>query len=1053
MRNLREITGTVEELELALAAEIKDAQSGDPLTPVGVLIGGTLQRPYLQRRVAEINEGLVNVRFFTPSDLALAVAEKQRIVAGELPLPPMADRVLLREIAVEHTGYFEGVREMGGFSEALFQVFRELRQAGHDEVSLADLLGKSCETAEKGAALAELFSTFIERRRGFYGADDCLAAPSEIEIPFSALLAYGLTDPSQAVRDLLELIAESCPVAVLLPKLEGTAAAGLAELDAWLNGQVESSSTAPALKNSPPPSDLNATRSRLFLERRSSRSGGTKGDGSLLIASTPDPHREVREAVRQALAWAADGIGFHEMAITYREAELYRPIIEAVLNEARIPAYLHEGTPISERPLGRRVVALLDLIEGDLGRREVMDFLADANLPDETRERYAASAPRWDQLSKQAGVVGGLQDWQERLTAFATDLRADDREWKQAEADRADQLREFVTQLAADLADHSRVAGWRAHLGSLRQLLSTYVDGHEQILEPLNGLDRFESLDEETTFERFIEVVRNAIETLRSDEVLGQRPGAFGLRGINVLDTNSLQFLSFRAVAILGISERSFPPPPRQTPLLLDHERRRLTEAGGKRVPQRAFGPDTEPLQFRLATEAARERLLVSYPRKGSEGGKPKLPSYFLRAVAEAATGERVDAEHLPSQLAGSPIYRHAAGSRIGADEPANAISAAERDRTIVERSPALGEAVLAAAEPRLAWARQARDARDGNSLTPYDGVLSARGREHLDQILSGHFSPSSLEGYASCPHKYLLGNVLGVRRHEEPEAAVRIDPRDRGTLLHRILERFMAEDPDAGQVRVQGKREPQRLLQIAEQEFELCVERGETGYPLFWAYDKEELREDLRRWLDSERADERAAALTEGAYEVRFGFRAHGNDDSPLSTDEPLKITAEGVELKIAGKIDRLNWAAGEGFRVVDYKGGRPSSEFKDGSLLLGGRAVQLPLYQLIAAELLGMKASDGDAEYQYGTRRGNYDRRRFTGATMAERRPDVERLLAGIATAVRAGELLRDPKDERTCGWCDFDSVCPTGRSRQIDRKSKAAAAKRFAALREIQ
>lgn len=1055
MTPLRSITGTLEELEVALAEEIRCAQADDPLAPIGVLIGGTLQRPYLQRRLADINGGIVNVRMLTESDLGLIMGEGQRVLAEELPLPPLADRVLLREIAVEHEGYFEEVRETPGFSSALFQLFRELRRAGHDAESLPEALAGSCETREKAQALTELFQEFMARRSGFYGADDCLADPGPLDPPFAQLFTYGVTDPPQALRDLLLGVAASCPVTVLRPAVSGAASSGLAELDAWLAEERVERLTLEPPASSTPASDLASTRRRLF-DRGSIEAAGPQtpaSDGSLTIASAPDPHREVREAVRQAIAWADSGLGFHEIAIAYREAEVYRPIVEAVLNEARIPAYLHEGTPISERPLGRRVIALLDLLEGDLGRREVMDFLADARLPDATRERYEVSAARWDQISKEAGVVNGLEDWTSRLAAHAAALREDDREWKRERADSVERLRDFVSQLALGLSNHDAVGGWRAHLDSLRRLLITYVEDHEQILEPLDGLDRFDALDEETTWERFIEVVRSAIETLRSDDVLGQRPGAFGIRGVNVLDTNSLQFLRFEAVAVLGLAERAFPPPPRQTPMLLDHERARVSEAGGKRVPLRAFGSDREPLQFRLVTEAARHRLLLSYPRKGQQGGQPRLPSYFLRAIAEAATGTRIDAERLPEQLADSGIYSHAVGSRIGAASAEDAISPAERDRSIIEADPALGEMALASVEPRIAWAREARLARLESRLTPYDGVLSETGREQLANVIRGSFSPSSLEGFATCPHKYLLNNVLGVGRTEEPEALIRISPLDRGTLLHRVLERFMCEQPGDGETKVHGASEETRLLAIAEEEFDLCVERGETGYPLLWHYDAEELRGDLRRWLASERADPRATEFSEGAYEVRFGYRGSGDGDPKLSTEEPLKIIAGGAELRIAGKIDRLDWAEGKGFRVVDYKGGTPPSEFKDGARLLGGRALQLPLYSLVAAELLGMEPSDGSAEYQYATRRGSYERRRFTGEAMADRREKVDQLLGGIANAVNAGEFQRSPKESRMCDWCDFNPVCPTARWQQIERKSDDDVAVRLAELREIE
>ena len=91
-------------------------------------------------------------------------------------------------------------------------------------------------------------------------------------------------------------------------------------------------------------------------------------DETLRLVSAADPTLEVRAAARACLAWAAAGIPFHRMAISYRHADTYRPLVDTVFREAGIPVYLHEGTPLSELPLGRRVLALIDLLDADLER-------------------------------------------------------------------------------------------------------------------------------------------------------------------------------------------------------------------------------------------------------------------------------------------------------------------------------------------------------------------------------------------------------------------------------------------------------------------------------------------------------------------------------------------------------------------------------------------------------------------------------------------------------------------------------------------------------------
>ena len=69
--------------------------------------------------------------------------------------------------------------------------------------------------------------------------------------------------------------------------------------------------------------------------------------------------------------------------------------------------------------------------------------------------------------------------------------------------------------------------------------------------------------------------------------------------------------------------------------------------------------------------------------------------------------------------------------------------------------------------------------------------------------------------------------------------------------------------------------------------------------------------------------------------------------------------------------------------FRVIDYKSGSGSGLPKDGQLD-GGRALQLPLYLLAGAKLLGIDPSAGEAEYQVVSRRGRLKRIGFSGADL---------------------------------------------------------------------
>ena len=133
----RVITGPSLALENRLAEEVGAAREADPLTPICVLVGGTLLRPYLQRELARRSGGIANVHFLTPADFSLILGERAMWAAGRMPLPPLADRILLRQLVADEGGYFEPVRETPGLSDALYRLVRELRGAGYDGAAFA----------------------------------------------------------------------------------------------------------------------------------------------------------------------------------------------------------------------------------------------------------------------------------------------------------------------------------------------------------------------------------------------------------------------------------------------------------------------------------------------------------------------------------------------------------------------------------------------------------------------------------------------------------------------------------------------------------------------------------------------------------------------------------------------------------------------------------------------------------------------------------------------------------------------------------------------------
>jgi RecB family exonuclease len=1071
---LNVVTGPAAHLRVALADHVADLRQRDPLAPIPLLVGASLQRPYIERWLAARLGGHANVQVLMPGDLGLLLGAPALVAADRRALPPLADRVLLAQVARSYEGYFAPVADTHGFGEALYQLVRELRGASQDLSSLAQLLDGVTDAPEKAGALAAILADFEARRAGFYGADDALAVANPDLLDGLALLVWGLLEVPPALERVILGVATRMPVHVFLPEVASAQEAPVSAVRERLiaNGASVSHAGPRGTDGAAGQSDGASADTALARVRRvlfTPPVDGMDPDGTLRLVSAPDPAREVRAAARTCLVWAQEGVPFWHMAVAYRHGDDYRPLVEAVFAEADIPIYLHEGSPVAERPLGRQTLGLLALFDSDLSRRSVMDFLTDARLPSALHAEFGMiRAAKWDSLSREAGIVAGAEQWAARLRTRQEDLRGEEGEgeppeWVAQRIEDAGTLARFIADLNTRLQAHPARAPWSAHLDYLQVLLLRYVEGCEEIVAALRGLERFTALESEVDFDQFLDVVRRAIETLRSEDVLYARPGAFARRGVNVVAVHSLAGIEFARVWILGATERSFPPPTRQDPILLDDERAAFSRRADVELAPRARRGTEEELLFALACEAARERLVLSYARRASGESRPRLPSVFFRELASQLAGRRVsadeapllqrsDVQRIPGDSIGSPIpggHRAPDAATVGTAAE-GAISAPERDRTFLQAraTQPLATATFKRAAPAFARALLAGEKRRSRSYSEWDGAIGKAALEAVAALIGGDrvYSPTSLEVYATCPQRFLMSHLLRVKKVEDPERTVRMDAVQKGSLFHVIFERFYAEweGPGSAALSVDAG---DRMRAIASEECDRARDRGETGYAAMWEADRLEVIEDCLAWLEVERADARSVQLPLAACEARFGPARQGERAVALARDEPLELKLNGRKLRLQGRIDRVTWDRDPPtrFRVVDYKTGKVYTEKP--AELQGGRMLQLPLYVLAAAELLGLQPYDGEVAYVFPTRRGEFREVAWTREQLAERWDDVNVLLAAILDAIARGDFMVAPWDHsKACTYCDLNDVCPRPRGRYVERRERDPRLVRF-------
>ena len=520
-----------------------------------------------------------------------------------------------------------------------------------------------------------------------------------------------------------------------------------------------------------------------------------------------------------------------------------------------------------------------------------------------------------------------------------------------------------------------------------------------------------------------------------------------------LLSAVSARGLLFDAVLVPGLVEQSFPRPVRPDPLLFDAERRAIAGAAGKPLPTRA---DERPLReerflFGLAHSAARKRLVLLSAARDIATDRPRLLSPFVLDLAGDETRRALLSRELgrPPLPLPEGVAWHPAGRLVREGPPLDTEDALRRALAV---SPGLRTPLRVWADA-VAAALARGKARRLPLFTGYEGNV---GREADGlRLRSRLVSASRLERFAGCAYRAFLerGLRLEARPESDDDAFFALDALARGNALHaavRDLTRSLAGSKrtfaDLGEPEIDrfASEEAGRAVDAV-----LEADRSEPP-PVLVDSEKRALAALLRALL-RHLASSGWEVPPAGA-EVRFGRPtgdpADRDEDPVLSTERPARVDGLTFDVRLSGRIDRLD-REGSRARVVDYKTGkpRPFGETNRRSFLVaGGERLQLPVYAL-AARLLGA----GRVESEYLFVRIEKDEPKVTVVSFGETETDaaiasLRDVLRLADEAVAAGLYLPNTVSLRSaapCLHCDFASVCGPGHVRLYQRKWEGAAA----------
>jgi ATP-dependent helicase/nuclease subunit B len=1020
---------------MALRTVLDEVRAGDPLAPVDVIVPTGVAGVTVRRAVAG-DGGLANVRFSALPQVAERLAARHLALTGHSVSRPLTAAV--RSQAVRATvASADGMLARAAKHRATLSLLDGL-MAELDEVQLDPDLDRNT-LSPNGFEVLDLFADYRSRAGH-------LVAPGQMLLRAIEAIDAGHAPPTHVI-----LYSPS-----RLTAAEEVFLRGLHDRDrlsAVLTGSPDAASgwLDEALDEVPAQPSQPAYGHVLLNEMH--------------LTVAPDAEEEVRLVVRRVLSHLEETTCRPErIGIAYRASTPYARLLREQLKAAGVPHHVPSQRTLDQTIAGRVALGLLDLQLHDFPRADVIRWLSDGPLVD--ADGRPLPADWWDRLSREAGVARGTETWADRLELHAADQEQRAAKLTAGETDgaagfhrRAAESRAlamFISSAAAAseqivnapswavvaeslaaavklmLGKRSKVDAWASSDPTLTFEVALEQSSYDAVLASVAALAELDDAVGAPTPSTVIDALRTELDrSVSSGTTLG--------RGVMVGPFSQFVGSDVDLLCVVGMTEDSFPPRTREHAILRDSDRTLMSDQLRTVVARRS-----DERERWLAVLHSARVIELSYPRADTRSQRRQFAApWFLEQATRLNGGDLVGASQVDALdrpwLTAYPSFV------ASLDRATTFASAHELDVSMAMHGDL---DALAADDPRLLLGVAANRARATGEFGPWTGHAGALPKDLREQVERG-MSATSLQTWATCPTSHFIGQVLGIRALEDRARADNIDARDKGTLVHSVLEQFFHTHlgtPDAPGIEPETPWTPADVavaLGLLEAEARTLADRGRTGREVVWQAQLSRLRRALRLILgiDSGFRAKRGSWPTQ----VEADFGRHGAD--PLVLDLP---TQGGVQF--AGSIDRVDATRSGGLVVTDYKTGggygydaipkigRPGKSGRSESgvdLIDRGRKLQLVLYALAARDLFALPEAQVEAYYWF-LDQGDLHRGGVVDDVQTGR---LHTVLDVVVGGIRDGIYPANPGEEKpyprdtweSCCYCPYDRVCPTTRLEQ--------------------
>ncbi|HKR80588.1 MAG TPA: PD-(D/E)XK nuclease family protein [Nitrospira sp.] len=1044
-------------LESALVEDIQRIKTSDAWAPVAVVVPS---KPVLDRirRVLAVERRLsfLNLHLLTFHQFALRLTDERR-GSHHIGLRLVDDlffEYLIGHLVERRSHELPALRRLAhspGTRGALWSTIRDLKDGGVDPATALQALEEGCFGDEDREWLRGLFSLQAAVQetsaRLNVGTADDLAEALRDALSASRFLSslrhvcyYGFYDVTQVQLSLFQEVVDRVPATLFFPLANDPSFAFARRFfDRHIQPLLGAQSRVDVIADQP--SSL----------------------PEISVQSVIGAEEELSVTCRAILDLVeTHSYRFDEIGVVARTLEPYSTALHSVFARHCVPLTTTAGRPLIHHPLSKTLLLLATLPVKNFYRNAVLDVVTSPFYAGHRRAAAGGATgyrpQQWRAVIDALNITQGMDEWKRLEQCCASALELD------GSGDEAGAigpfivlpeviagLRNAVSPLLDSYAGLPEQGSFDALLKAFRRLvdehLSRPTDGEDGRPDASDGgidnlweaidhtivrVGDLALIDRVLTWAEFAEVLIHAFERA-SVPLETSAP-----QGVIVTDAMAARGLPFKALFVLGLNEKVFPRFIREDPFLRDRHRRVLETTLGYKVDEKLPGYDEEALLFTLLTQAAVQRLYLSFQR-ADEAGRILASSPYLTDVRQRSGMLAPPIDVVPRRMSERLAQRPTMSRFLPPSDVAQWMAVMGTNPT--EFLQATGREALLFRKGAEALGRTEDE---DPALTDFDGLTGALD-SHWTKIAARGLAPTPLERYARCPFRYFAADVLRLTpvrttTSDEPDGRVL------GTFCHAALRRcYEMLLPTGWPEQPVTDDTVDFCIETAIGEASLEIEREHrTGHFLLWERAKTRISDVITAAVDDDTRRYREAPFTPVAFEVA----AEG-----ALADIPAK---GATSLKIRGRIDRLDRHRESGMlRIIDYKLklGR-SIAIEDRHLVqsaVRGYRLQPPLYTRLhvpgqgtpaEAQLLFLAPSWSTPVW-----RSSFDANVWTQEAGTMLRHTLSRLINGI----RDGQFFIVP--DSYCGTCEFRVACRREHQPTLWRASRSDEAKQLTALRTLE